>query len=63
MDASRPYLVAFHQTVDKFNNGVHDFGEIDYNLRGTIERLDVAARDLVSAVRQTARNAERGEGR
>lgn len=63
IEASKPYLVAFHQTVDKFNNGVRDFGEIDYNLRGTIERLDVAARDLVSAVRQTARNAERGEGR
>lgn len=63
LEASKPYLVAFHQTVEKFNSGVRDFGEIDYNLRGTIERLDVAARDLVSAVRQTARSAERGEGR
>ena len=62
LDGSRPYLVAFHQTVDKFNTGVRDFGEIDYNLRGTIERLDVAARDLVSAVRQTARNTEKGAG-
>ena len=61
LEGSRPYLLAFHQTVEKFNKGVRDFSEIDYNLRGTIERLDVSARDLVNSVRQAGRNVEKGE--
>ncbi len=63
LEGSRPYLLAFHQTVEKFNKGVRDFSEIDYNLRGTIERLDVSARDLVNSVRQAGRNLEKGEGK
>ena len=57
LEGSRPYLVAFHQTVEKFNNGVRDFSEVDYNLRGTVERMDVAIRDLTRGLR----NAEKGE--
>ena len=63
LDSSRTHLVAFHQTVEKFNGGVRDFSEVDYNLRGTVERLDVAVRDLVSVLRQGARSAGRGDGR
>ena len=63
LDNSRTHLVAFHQTVEKFNGGVHDFSEVDYDLRGTVERLDVAVRDLVTAFRQTGRSADRGDGR
>ena len=54
LEGSKPYLVAFHQTVEKFNGGVHDFSEVDYNLRGTVERLDVAIRDLTRALRQSS---------
>lgn len=63
MEGSKPYLVAFHQTVDKFNNGVHDFSEVDYNLRGTVERLDLAVRDLVGVMRQVARTPDKGGDR
>ena len=54
LEGSKPYLVAFHQTVEKFNTGVHDFTEVDYNLRGTVERLDVAVRDLTRALQQVS---------
>lgn len=54
LEGSKPYLVAFHQTVEKFNGGVRDFSEVDYNLRGTVERLDVAIRDLTRALRQVS---------
>ncbi len=63
LEASRPYLVAFHQTVEKFNSGVHDFSEFDYNLRGSAERLDLAVRDLVAALKKTSPAADREAGR
>ena len=62
LEGSKPYLVAFHQTVEKFNGGVRDFGEVDYNLRGTVERLDVAVRDLTRALQQAARSSEKENG-
>ena len=63
MESSKPYLVAFHQTVEKFNTGVRDFGEVDYNLRGSVERLDVAVRDLTRALRQASSSASGESGR
>lgn len=48
-------LEAFDQTVDKFNEGVHDFSEVDYNLRGSVERMDLAVRDLANAMREINR--------
>ncbi len=63
MEGSKPYLVAFHQTVEKFNGGVHDFSEVDYNLRGSVERLDLAVRDLVGVMRQAARTPDKGGDR
>ncbi len=63
LESSKPYLVAFHQTVEKFNAGVHDFSEVDYNLRGTVERFDVAIRDLTYALRQASgRSADKERG-
>ena len=59
LEESKPYLVAFHQTVEKFNSGVHDFSEVDYNLRGTVERLDLSIRDLVSALRRGGRGEDK----
>ena len=48
-------LDLFDKTVDKFNSGVHDFSEVDYNLRGSVERMDLAVRDLSSAMREINR--------
>ena len=60
VEGTRPYLVAFHQTVEKFNSGVRDYSEVDYNLRGSVERLDLAIRDLVQAMKKA--EAARGNG-
>lgn len=55
-------LSDFSDTVDGFNRGVRDFSEFDYNLRGTVEKLDVAVRELTGAIRRVSgRNSERGE--
>ena len=59
LEASKAPLTAFNQTVTSFNNGVRDFSEYNYNLRGTVERMDVSVRDLVSAMREAARDIER----
>lgn len=57
--ATRDLLNEFDKTVDSFNGGVRDFSEFNYNLRGTVERMDVAVRDVVTAMREAARNIER----
>lgn len=54
-------LDGFNKTVTAFNDGVRDFSEFDYNLRGTVERMDVAVRDLSDAIRRVTRNPERGD--
>ena len=55
IDEQRLHLKGFDEALDKFNGGVRDFGEVDYNLRGTVERMDVAIRDLSSAMREINR--------
>ena len=60
MDTGRSYLGAFNKTVGSFNDGVHDFSEFNYSLQGTVERMDLAIRDLVSALRQAKGGAEKG---
>ena len=57
--ASRELLDGFDKTVEGCNSGVRDFSEFNYNLRGTVERMDVAMRDVVSAMRETAKSIER----
>ena len=59
LDEGRGQLASFDSTVAAFNRGVHDFSEFDYNLRGTVERMDVATRDFVAALRSVSRAAER----
>ena len=59
IDSSRAPIVAFNKTVDGFNNGVRDFSEFNYNLRGTVERMDVSVRDLVQGLREVSRSLER----
>lgn len=60
IDSSRAPIVAFNKTVDSFNGGVRDFSEFNYNLRGTVERLDVTVRDLVSGLREVSHSLEKG---
>jgi hypothetical protein len=49
-----------NRTVESFNSGVRDFSEFNYNLRGTVERMDITVRDLVSGLREVSRSIERG---
>ena len=51
MAAAQRELDNFNRSVGTFNDGIHDFEEVDYNLRGTVERLDVAIRDFLTAFR------------
>ena len=60
IDSSRAPITAFNKTVDSFNGGVRDFSEFNYNLRGTVERLDVTVRDLVSGLREVSHSLEKG---
>lgn len=59
--ASQKPLEDFNRTVASFNEGVRDFSEFNYNLRGTVERMDLCIRDLVSVLRSSARGLERSE--
>ncbi len=59
---NRTAMEQFDKTVGTFNAGVHDFAEVDYNLRGSVERMDLAVRDLANALREVNRRME-GERR
>lgn len=48
----------FDGSVSKFNGGIRGFAEVDYNLRGTVERLDLAVRGLNSVMKELVRKAE-----
>ena len=61
LDDSRAQIAAFGSTVAAFNKGVRDFSEFDYSLRGTVERMDLAARDFVTSLRRSGSGAERSE--
>lgn len=47
-------LKSFDGTVNSFNSGVHDFQEFNYNLRGTIERLDLSIREFSGALKDAS---------
>ena len=59
INMSRAPIAAMNKTVESFNSGVRDFSEFNYNLRGTVERMDVTVRDLVSGLREITRILER----
>ncbi len=59
INLSRAPIAAMNKTVESFNAGVRDFSEFNYNLRGTVERMDVTVRDLVSGLREITRILER----
>ena len=48
-------VAGFNAAVGTFKEGIHDFSEVDYNLRGSVERMDLAVRDLSSALREINR--------
>ena len=58
---NRTAMEQFDQTVGKFNAGVHDFTEVDYNLRESVERMDLAVRDLSRALREVNHRMEGGQ--
>jgi hypothetical protein len=53
-------ILTMQSHLEKFNEGVHDFAEVDYNLRGSVERMDLAVRDLAGAMREINRRMEGG---
>lgn len=55
IEEQKSHLKHFDGSLDKFSEGVHDFSEVDYNLRGSVERMDLAVRDLASALREVNR--------
>ena len=55
IEDQKGHFQSFDRSIDKFNNGVRDFSEVDYNLRGSVERMDLAVRDLSSALREINR--------
>ncbi len=55
VSANREAIESFDRVVSRFNDGVHDFSEVDYNLRGSVERMDLAVRDLAGAMREINR--------
>ena len=59
---NRTVIDSFDKSIEKFNGGVHDFSEVDYNLRGSVERMDLAVRDLAGALREINRRLD-GEKR
>ncbi len=58
MEGGKLMVEAFDKSVARFNEGVHDFSEVDYNLRGSVERLDLAVRDLSGTLREINRRME-----
>lgn len=55
-------IAKFNAAIATFKEGVHDFSEVDYNLRGSVERMDLAVRDLSGAMREINRRMG-GEGK
>ncbi len=55
IEEQKAQLQHFDKSLETFSAGVHDFSEVDYNLRGSVERMDLAVRDLSAAMREINR--------
>ena len=55
---NRQAMGSLDAAITRFNDGVHDFSEVDYNLCGSVERMDLAVRDLAGALREINRRME-----
>ena len=51
IEYSKEPLRVFYDTVQTFNENVRDFSSVNYDLRGSIERMDLAVRDFGTAVK------------
>ena len=58
IEYSKEPLTVFYDTVNTFGQNVRDFSEINYDLRGSVERMDITVRDLTSALRKSAAREE-----
>jgi len=58
IDYSKEPLHIFYDTVHLFNENVRDFSSINYDLRGSIERMDLAVRDFGSALHKAERSVQ-----
>ena len=54
-------LTQFDKSIGTFNGGIHDFSEIEYSLRGSLERLDLSVRDISTVVRTITKRASASE--
>ena len=59
IEYSKEPLRIFYDTVQTFNDNVRDFSSINYDLRGSIERMDLSLRDFGSALRHAERSMRR----
>ena len=55
VEYSKEPIGAFYDTVKTFCENTRDMSEITYELRGTVERMDIAARDLGNRLKETGR--------
>ena len=53
-------VTGLHKTVSSFNNSIHGFSDFNHALQGTVERLDLAARDLGDSVNKAASVIKKG---
>lgn len=52
IEYSKEPLRLFFDTVQMFNENVRDFSTINYDLRGSVERMDLAVRDLGTSLKK-----------
>jgi len=50
-----------NDTVSAFAKSVRGYSEVDYNLRGSVERMDLAIRDLTKALSEFSRRMNGGD--
>ena len=63
IEYSKEPLRIFYDTVQTFNDNVRDFSAVNYDLRGSIERMDLAVRDFGNAVRTAMGQPSSGRSR
>lgn len=54
-------IARLNETVAAFSKSVRGYSEVDYNLRGSVERMDLAIRDLTAAMREINRRMNGGD--
>lgn len=60
LEGTKEPLGAFYNTVKAFSESTHEFSEITYELGSTVERMDVASRELGSRLKESSRTLSGG---